>query len=168
MERKFIASFCSTNQNRGHDILHVFSSKRAVESLLIEAFGHNMLHGNFQFMGKITHAQVGRLPRDPERVACSSILRFKLCTGGSRTCHLFPFRLRLLIPSFRGTLEALQAIFYTGSECFRAKCFEKPTPPAWWEDEVSAILDATGGRVDGIASNVWFHLQAQWEKSIQA
>ena len=53
------------------------------------------------------HAQVGRLPRDPERVACSSILRLKICTGGSRTCHLFPFRLGLLILSFRGTLEAL-------------------------------------------------------------
>ena len=77
-------------------------------------------------------------------------------------------RLHLLIPSFRGTLETLQAIFYAGSECFRAKCFEKPTPPAWWEDEVSAILDATGGRIDGIARNVWFHLQAQWENSIQA
>ena len=51
-------------------------------------------------------AQVGRLPRHPERVACSSILRLKICTGGSRTCHLFPFRLRLLILSFRGTLEA--------------------------------------------------------------
>ncbi len=74
----------------------------------------------------------------------------------------------MLIPSFRGTLEALQAIFYAGSEWFRAKCFEKPTPPAWWEDEVSAIVDATGGRVDGIARNVWFHLQAQWGKSIQA
>jgi hypothetical protein len=46
--------------------------------------------------------------------------------------------------------------------------FPETTPPAWWEDEVSAILDATGGRVDRIASNVWFHLQAQWEKSIQA
>src|SRR6266704_241791 len=168
MERKFIASLCSTNQNRGHDILHVFSSKRAVESLLIEAFGHNMLHGNFQFMGKITHAQVGRLPRDPERVACSSILRLKICTGGNRTCHLFPFRLPLLILSFGGTLEALQGIIYAGSDCFRAKCFEKPTPPAWWEDEVSAILDATGGRIAGIAGNVRLLLQSTWKKSMHA
>ena len=61
----------------------------------------------------------------------------------------------------------LQGIVYAGSECFRAECFEKPTPPAWWEDEVSAILDATGGRVDGCAGDVWFHLQAQWEKSMQ-
>ena len=42
-------------------------------------------------------------------------------------------------------------MFYTGSEWFRAKCFEEPTPPAWGEDEVSAISDATGGRVDGSA-----------------
>ena len=82
--------------------------------------------------------------------------------------HLFPFRLRLLILSFRGTLEALQGMFYAGSEDFRAKCFEEPTPPAWGEDEVSAILDATGGRVDGSAGDVWFHLQAQREKSMQA
>jgi len=74
----------------------------------------------------------------------------------------------LLILSFRGTLEALQGIVYAGSECFRAKCFEEPTPPPWGEDEVSAILDATGGRVDGSAGDVWFHLQAQWEKSMQA
>src|SRR5213080_2029495 len=75
---------------------------------------------------------------------------------------------RLLILSFRGTLEALQGMFYAGSECFRAKCFEEPTPPAWGEDEVSAILDATGGRLDGSAGDVWVHLQAQWEKSMQA
>ena len=87
--------------------------------------------------------------------------------NGSRTCLLFPFRLSLLILSFRGTLEALQGIFYAGSDCFRAKCFEKPTPPAWREDEVSAILDAAGGRIDGSAGNVWLLLQAQWEKSMQ-
>ena len=74
----------------------------------------------------------------------------------------------MLILSFRGTLEALQGIFYAGSEWFRAKCFEEPTPPAWWEDEVSAILDTAAGRVDGITGDVWFHLQAQWEKSMQA
>ena len=55
-----------------------------------------------------------------------------------------------------------------GGDYFRAKCFEEPTPPAWREDEVSAILDATGGRLDGSAGDVWVHLQAQWEKSIQA
>jgi hypothetical protein len=59
-------------------------------------------------------------------------------------------------------------MFYAGSEWFRAKCFEKPTPPAWWEDEVSAILDAAGGRIDGIAGNVWLQLQSQWKKSMQA
>src|SRR6266566_2636006 len=72
------------------------------------------------------HAQVGRLPRDPERVVCYSILRLKICGGNKRTFHLFPFRLRLLILSFRGTLEALQGIIYAGSECVRAKCFEEP------------------------------------------
>jgi len=75
---------------------------------------------------------------------------------------------RLLILSFRGTLEALQGIFYAGSDGFRAKCFEKPTPPAWWEDEVSAILDAAGGRIDGRAGNVWLLLQSQWKKNMQA
>jgi hypothetical protein len=89
-------------------------------------------------------------------------------SGGNRTCHLFPFRLCLLILFFRGTLEALQGMFYAGSECFRATCFEKPTPPAWGEDEVSAILDATGGRIDGIAGNVWLQLQSPWKKSMQA
>jgi hypothetical protein len=74
----------------------------------------------------------------------------------------------LLILSFRGTLEALQGILYAGSEWFRANCFEEPTPPAWGEDEVSAILDATGGRLDGSARDVWFHLQAEGEKSMQA
>src|SRR3989442_12426642 len=89
-------------------------------------------------------------------------------SGNNRTCHLFPFRLCLLILSFRGTLEALQGMFYAGSEYFRAKCFEEPTPPAWWEDEVSAILDAAGGRVDGIAGNVWLLFrQSQWKKSMQ-
>jgi hypothetical protein len=69
--------------------------------------------------------------------------------------------------SFRGTLEALQGMFYAGSEFFRAKCFEEPTPPAWWEDEVSAILDAAGGRVDGSAGNVCLLFRhSQWEKSM--
>ena len=58
----------------------------------------------------------------------------------------------------------LQGIIYTGSDSFRAKCFEKSTPPAWREDEVSAILDAARGRIDGSANNVWYLLQTQWEK----
>jgi hypothetical protein len=76
----------------------------------------------------------------------------------------------LLILAFRGTLEALQGIFYAGSECFRTTCFKEPTPPAWGEDKVSAILNATGSRVDGIAGDVRFHLKAKWkwEKSMQA
>src|SRR6266571_7559086 len=97
----------------------------------------------------------------------SLILRLKICTGGNRTCHLFPFRLCLLILSFRGTLEAPQGIIYAGSDCFRAKCFEKPTPLAWWEDEVSGKLDATGGRVDGRAGDVRFLLQSEWKKNVQ-
>jgi hypothetical protein len=75
---------------------------------------------------------------------------------------------RLLILSFRGTLVALQGMIYAGSDGFRANCFEEPTPPAWGEDEVSAILDATGGRVDGSAGDVRFLLQSQWEKNVQA
>ncbi|HEX4921751.1 MAG TPA: hypothetical protein VFV92_13560 [Candidatus Bathyarchaeia archaeon] len=61
-------------------------------------------------------------------------------------------------------------MFYAGSEYFRATCFEEPTPPAWGEDEVSAILDAAGGRIDEIAGDMWFHLKAKWkwEKSMQA
>ena len=80
-----------------------------------------------------------------------------------------PFLLsRLLVLSFRGTLEALQGMIYTGSDGFRAECFEEPTPPAWGEDEVSAVLDAAGGCVDGGAGDVWFLLQSQWEKNMQA
>ncbi|MBV9614367.1 MAG: hypothetical protein JO031_02815 [Ktedonobacteraceae bacterium] len=75
---------------------------------------------------------------------------------------------RLLILSFRGTFETLQGVIYAGSDGFCAKCFEEPAPPAWREDEVSAILDAAGGRIDGSAGDVWFLLQSQWEKSMQA
>jgi hypothetical protein len=73
----------------------------------------------------------------------------------------------LPILSFRGTLEAPQGTIYAGSDYFRAKCFEEPTPPAWWEDEVSAILDAAGGRIDGIAGNVCLLLQSQWKENVQ-
>src|SRR5256885_16791441 len=58
-------------------------------------------------------------------------------------------------------------MFYAGSEYFHAKCFEEPTPPAWWEDEVSAILDAAGGRIDGIAGDVCYLLQPEWKKSMR-
>jgi hypothetical protein len=77
------------------------------------------------------------------------------------------FRPRLLILSFGGALEALQGIIYASSDGFPAKFFEEPAPPAWWEDEVSAILDATGGRINGIAGNVWFLLQSEREKNMQ-
>jgi hypothetical protein len=61
-------------------------------------------------------------------------------------------------------------MFYAGSNCFRATCFEEPTPPAWREDDISAILNAAGGRLDGSAGDVYFLLQSQWkwEKSVQA
>jgi hypothetical protein len=72
----------------------------------------------------------------------------------------------LPILSFRGTLEALQGIIHAGSDCFRAKCLEEPTPPAWWEDEVSAILDAAGGRIDGRAGDVCLLLQSKREESM--
>ena len=76
-------------------------------------------------------------------------------------------RLRVLIRSFRATLEALQRIIDAGSDSFLANGFEHPAPPAWWEDEVSAILDAAGGRVDGSAGDVWFLLQSKGEKHMQ-
>lgn len=70
----------------------------------------------------------------------------------------------MLILPFGGTLEALQGTIYAGSDYSRTKCFEEPTPPAWREDEVSAILDAAGGRVDGRAGDVCLFLQSQWKK----
>ena len=82
--------------------------------------------------------------------------------------HSSRLHLRSLILSFRGTLEALQGMFYTGSDDFRASCFEEPTPPAWREDEVSAIVDAAGGCVNGSAGNMRYLLQSPREKSMQA
>ncbi|MBV9602638.1 MAG: hypothetical protein JOZ87_38075, partial [Chloroflexi bacterium] len=73
----------------------------------------------------------------------------------------------MLIGFFRGTLEALQGILHACSHWFRAESFEEPTPPAWWEDEVSTILDATRGGMDGRAGNVRLLLQPQWEKGMQ-
>src|SRR5260370_36133913 len=73
---------------------------------------------------------------------------------------------RLLILSFRGTLEALQGIFYAGSDWFRANCFEEPTPPAWGEDGSLNRLDAAGGRVDGRAGDLCFPWYAKWGKSM--
>jgi hypothetical protein len=67
----------------------------------------------------------------------------------------------------RGALEALQGLFDAGRDCFRAKFFEKLTPPAWREDEISAICDAAGGRIDGVAGNMGLLLQPQWKKGMQ-
>jgi hypothetical protein len=73
----------------------------------------------------------------------------------------------LLILPFRGTLEAQQGILDARGDRLRAKSFEEPTPPAWGEDEVSTILDATAGRVDGGAGDVWSLLQPQWKEGMQ-
>ncbi len=80
---------------------------------------------------------------------------------------LLTFHLCLLILSFRGALEARQGIVYAGRDCFCAKSFEEPAPPAWREDEVSPILDAAAGRVDGRADDAGFLLQSQREKNMQ-
>jgi hypothetical protein len=72
----------------------------------------------------------------------------------------------MLILFLRGTLEALHGILYAGSDYLRAECFEEPAPPAWREDEVSPILNAAGGRVDGRAGDVCFLLQSHWEKRV--
>ena len=76
--------------------------------------------------------------------------------------------LRLLILSFRGALEALQGTFYARTDNSRAECLEQPTPPARWEDEVSAILDAAGRRIDGMADYVRFLFQPQREEGMAA
>jgi hypothetical protein len=54
------------------------------------------------------------------------MVRQALSKAGLENLHLFPSRLRLPVLSFRGTLEALRAIFSAASECFRARCFEEP------------------------------------------
>jgi hypothetical protein len=57
----------------------------------------------------------------------------------------------LLKLSLRGALEALQRFIHAGGDGLRAKFFEEPAPPAWWEDEISVVLDAAACRVDGCA-----------------
>src|SRR5260370_34244848 len=74
---------------------------------------------------------------------------------------------RLLILSFRGTLEALQGIFYAGSDWFRANCFAEPTPPAWGEDGSLNIMDEPGGRGDGSAMSGWLPLRCKWALRMQ-
>lgn len=78
------------------------------------------------------------------------------------------FSMHLLILCFCRMLEALKGIIYASSECFRAKSFQEPAPPAWGEDEFSAILDAASGRINGSAGDVRFHLHAQWQGNVQA
>ena len=89
------------------------------------------------------------------------------CSKLVKALHLLT-RIPLAIHSFGGALEALQGIFDTGLESFRAKLFKKPAPPAWREDEVSAILHAAAGRIDGRADDVCLLLQSQWEKRVSA
>jgi hypothetical protein len=84
--------------------------------------------------------------------------------------YLFPFldpSMLAGIRSFGGMLKALQGIFDTCLKCFRAELLQEPAPPAWWESEVSAILEPGGRRVDRPAENVWPHAQAQGENSKQ-
>lgn len=76
-------------------------------------------------------------------------------------------RLRFLKLLFRGALELLQAVFDAGSQRLRAELFQKPTPPAWREDEVSAVLDAAGDRIQGRAGDVRLLLQTEREKRMQ-
>src|SRR5260221_7266384 len=73
-----------------------------------------------------------------------------IVASASRT-YIFSLRMLLVVRCFGGTLEALQRIFDTGLESFRAKLFKKPAPPAWREDEVSAILESRRSRVNSCA-----------------
>jgi len=72
----------------------------------------------------------------------------------------------LLRLSLGGALEALQGLLHAGGDGFRAKSFEEPAPPAWWEDEVSVVLDAAACRVNGRTDDAWFLLQSQREENM--
>ena len=72
----------------------------------------------------------------------------------------------LPILSFRGSLQALQGFVYAGSDSFRAKFFEKPTPPARRENEVSTVLDAATCCVGGRAGDGCFLLQPEGEETM--
>ncbi len=60
--------------------------------------------------------------------------------------------------SRRRALEELQGLLHAGGDGFRAKFFQEPAPPAWWEDEVSVVLDPAACRVNGRADDAWFLL----------
>jgi hypothetical protein len=70
------------------------------------------------------------------------------------------------IASFGPPLEPLQRILYISLERLAAKFFEYPSPPAWRESEVSAILDATGGGVDSCAGDGCMVGDAQWKRDM--
>jgi hypothetical protein len=103
-------------------------------------------------------------PGDADNVVAVGVAgRVDLPSGASQ---LFRSRPRLLRLSLGGPLEALQGILHAGGDSFRAKFLEEPAPPAWWEDEVSVVLDAAAGRVDGRAGDVWFLLQSEGEENM--
>jgi hypothetical protein len=71
------------------------------------------------------------------------------------------------IANFGHPLEPLQRILYVSLEHLAAKCCEDPSPPAWRESEVSAILHATGGGVESGASNGGIVDKAQGKRDMQ-
>lgn len=73
----------------------------------------------------------------------------------------------LLRLSLGGALEALQGLLHAGGDGFRAKFFQQPAPPAWWENEVSVVLDAAACRVNGRTDDAWFLLQSQREENMR-
>src|SRR5512146_3097171 len=56
-----------------------------------------------------------------------------------------------VVASLGLALESLQRILYASLNRIAAKCCEYPSPPAWWESEVSAILHAAGDGVNRCA-----------------
>ena len=74
---------------------------------------------------------------------------------------------RFLRLSLGGALEALQRLLHAGGDSFRAKFFQETAPPAWWEDEVSVVLDAAACRVNGCTDDAWFLLQSQGEENMR-
>src|SRR6266704_1099135 len=76
---------------------------------------------------------------------------FAAIVANASRAYTFSLCILLAVRCFGGTLEALQGIFDTGLQCFRAKLFKKPAPPAWREDEVSAILESRRSRVNSCA-----------------
>ena len=70
------------------------------------------------------------------------------------------------IASFSHPLEPLQRILYASLERLAAKFFEHPTPPTWWENEVSAELHTTGGGIDSCAGDGFVVDDTQWKRNM--